>query len=348
MSSFRPAPAMSRRRFFGNTGLLLGAAVAAPPLLTACGAKAGGGEMSMQLGYLLGEGQLGEAVALAKGWYSEAGITFSLKQGGPSNDGLSLVVGGQSPIGEVSSSPSLMLARSQGMPLRSFGVGVQRHPYAYLSRPEKPVHEPKDLVGKKVGTQATGKILLSAMLAANDIDPASVEVSVVGSDVTPLTTGQVDVWTGWLSNVAVIRPLAGKYVAMRLWDSGIKLYAYPYYATEATLASNRDKLTQFLSATARGWQYARENLDEAAGMLVKNQPTLNPQDIKEQGKVLLEYMFTEDTAKNGWGTMDRSVWQTQIDTYAKLGQFAGAPPKVDDLVDFSILDATAGSRPKIG
>jgi NitT/TauT family transport system substrate-binding protein len=349
---------LSRRQFLGHTGLFLGAAAVGAPLLAGCNRaaqqaatnKAGGGvsPLNMQLGWLLDNGQIGEAVAQAKGWYKDNGLDVTIHPGGPSIDGVALVAGGQSPVGQVSSSPSLMLARSQNVPIKAFAVGVQQHPYAFFSKPGKAVHEPRDLVGKKVGTQATGKVLLSALLAANNIDEKDVEVVVVGSDVTPLTTGQVDVWTGWVSNVAALRPLGPNPVIMRLWDTGIQLYANPYYATDSTLTQHKDQIEKFVAATAEGWKFAKDNLDQAVDMLVKMQPALKRDDMKAQAEVLLKYEFGPSTANDGWGTMDPKVWQHQLDMWDKLGQFKGKKPAVEDVMTTDILTATVGQRPKVG
>lgn len=346
---------LSRRGFLTRSGLVLGT-IAGSAVLASCNkaareanepAAGGGGgqrDASLQLGWLISEGQLGEAVALAKGYYADNGIKLSIQPGGPSIDGVSLVASGRSQLGEVSSSPSLMLARSQGIPVKAFAVGTQEHPYAYVSKPEKPVHEPKDLIGKKVGTQATGQILLSALLAKNDIDPGDVEVVIIGADVTPLTTGQVDVWTGWLSNTTAMKPLEGKFESMRLWDAGIHLYGYPYYTTDSVLKDQRELVEKWTAATAQGWLFAKDNLKEAAEAVVKLQPTLKAEDIEDQGKVLLDYSFNDDTAADGWGTMKKETWQSQLDMWDQLKQFKGAAPKLEDITTFDVLDATKDAR----
>ena len=355
---------LSRRHFLSRAGLVAGASIVTPLFLAGCndpsksaaagasstaGSSAGGTtNVSTQISWLVDNGQLGEAVAIGKGWFADNGLNLNIKPGGPSTDGISLVAGGQSQIGKHSSSPSVMLARSQSIPVKCFAVGVQEHPFAYFSKPDKAVHEPKDLIGKTVGTQATGQILLSALLAANDIDPKDVNVVVVGSDVTPLITGQVDVWTGWVSNIAALRPLGKDYVAMRLWDAGIRLYAYPYYTTDQVISSNSDMLVKYLEAAGKGWEFANENVEEAVDYLVKLVPTLNKDDMVAQSKALLPFAFGDTTKKAGWGAMDKDVWQDQIDMWNKLEQFKGAAPTVDDVATFDILDATADSRPKVG
>src|SRR5258706_14321826 len=88
--------AFSRRGFLTSAGLLGGAALAGTPLLTACNnaasqanqsAAGGGGAqagISMQLGWLLDNGQIGEALAHGKGWFKDNRINFSINPRGPS------------------------------------------------------------------------------------------------------------------------------------------------------------------------------------------------------------------------------------------------------------------------
>jgi NitT/TauT family transport system substrate-binding protein len=346
-----PAHSINRRSFLRSSAFVAGAA-AAMPFISACGSggSAAGNNLSLQGGWLLSEGQLGEAVALAKGYYDDEGLGFTFRPGGPSVDGVSLVAAGQSQIGQISSSPSLMLASSQHVPVRAFAVGVQRQPYAYISKPGKPVREPKDLIGKTVGTQSTGSILLTALLKVNDIDPKDVKVKIIGADITPLTTGQVDVWTGWLTNVAAMRPLDGRFEAMTLWDAGVELYGYPYYANEKTFTNNPKLLEKFVRATAKGWAFAASDIETAAQDVAKMDKTgaTKAADIQAAGKVLLPYAFNDVTASDGWGAMTDSTWQKQIDLYAGLDQFKTGAPKLSDVVDMSILKATASDRPKVG
>ena len=95
--------------------------------------------------------QLGEVVAKRLGYLEEEGIHLEIHPGGPHIDGVGIVASGRYQLGQVSSSPSLMLAVGQGIPVQCFGVSVQQHPYSYFSLPDKPVRTPKDMVGMKWG-----------------------------------------------------------------------------------------------------------------------------------------------------------------------------------------------------
>jgi NitT/TauT family transport system substrate-binding protein len=304
--------------------------------------------INLQLGWLLSGNQIGEVCAKQLGYYEAEGIELRFQGGGPNIDGVAVVASGRFEVGQVSSSPSLMLAASQDIPIRCFATGAQVHPYTFFSLKKNPVSRPADLVGKKVGIQATGVILLRALLAKNNIPERNVQIVTIGADMAPLLTGQVDVVTGWLTNTTALKVLGPDRVDLRLWDAGVKLYALPYYATADTVQKKGDVLAKFLLASSKGWAYAHANRDAAVDLLVKEFPNLNKADERVALDVMLDYAFSDRTKAEGWGTMDPQVWQDQIDLYAQLGQFSRKTPKLDDVVTFDILKRTADARVKIG
>jgi NitT/TauT family transport system substrate-binding protein len=304
--------------------------------------------IEMQLGWIGGGNQLGEVAAIQLGYFAEEGLELKIVPGGPNNDGVAAVASGHSAVGQVSSSPSLMLAVSQDLPIRCFAVSAQKHPYAFFSLGKNPVKTPADLRGKKVGVQATGVVLLRALLAKNGMGLKDVQVVTIGADMMPIMTGQVDVVTGWLTNTTALKVLGPDRVTLRLWDSGVKLYANPYYSTPETIAKQGDVLAKFLRASAKGWGYAHANRDKAVEMLVKQYPNLVAADERAAADVMLDYCFDEHTKLAGYGAMEASVWQDQIDLYASLGQFTKRTPKVDEVMTLDILKATSAGRPRIG
>jgi len=304
--------------------------------------------INLQLGWLLSGNQLGEACAKQLGYYDQEGIALAFQPGGPNIDGVAIVASGKFESGQVSSSPSLMLAVSQEIPIKCFAVGGQQHPYTFFSLKKNPIREPRDLRGKKIGIQATGVILLKALLAKNKIDEKDVTIVVSGADMTPLMTGQVDAFTGWQTNTTALRVLGDQRVDMRLWDTGVRLYALPYYATTATLQAKADLLQKFVRATAKGWEYAYHNHEKAVDLLVREFPNLIRDDELEAAGTMLNYAFNDHTRKNGWGAMDPAVWQEQIDLHAELQQFTKRVPKLDEVMTLDILQATEGARPKLG
>src|SRR5215468_5759690 len=214
---------------FNRRDFIKASAAAATPLISVEARGQGKTVVNMQLGWLLSGNQIGEVCAKQLGYYEQEGVEMRFQAGGPNIDGVAVVAAGRFEVGQVSSSPSLMLAASQDIPVVCFAAGLQEHPYAFFSLKKNPVREPKDLVGKRVGIQATGVILLRALLAKNKIPESEVKIVTIGADMSPLMTGQVDVVTGWLTNTTALAVIGDQRVDLRLWDSGVRLYALPYY-----------------------------------------------------------------------------------------------------------------------
>jgi len=341
---------MTQQLFHSNRRRLVGASLAAGGLmaggsLLSIGAKAAGKtKINMQLGWLIGGNQLGEIVASKLGYFEKEDIEFQIQPGGPSIDGVAVVASGRFELGQVSSSPSLMLAVSQGLPIKCFAVGIQKHPYCFFSLKKSPIRSAQDMVGKKIGIQSTGVILLRALLAKNKIAEKDVTIIPIGADMTPLMTGQVDAVTGWTTNTTALKVLGSDRVDLALWDTGVKLYALPYYATTKTLESQGGALAGFLRAAAKGWAWADKNRDSAVDMLVKEYPNLDRADERVAADVMLAYSFGDVARAQGWGSMDPANWQDQIALYSELGQFTARTPKVDEVITLDILKATQAAR----
>ena len=312
------------------------------------GHAAGEFEVNLQLGWLVSNGAMGEIVAAHNGYFAEEGLSLNITPGGPNVDGVASVASGAANLGSISSSPSLMLARSNGIPVKCIAAGYQKHPFTYFSHKRNPVRKPADLVGKKVATQGTARILLRALLAKNGIDENDVEVIVMGSDMAALMTGQVDVVTGWSTNVKALEVVGDARVDLTLWDAGIQLYANPFYVTDETLKNHRDKVEGMVRAIARGWGWVHDNPIRAVEILVEKYPNLDLESNKKAVDLIVGFSFNDSTRKGGWGTMEAANWQRQIDTYSDLGQFTKSKPTLNDIMTLDVLKATSAARPKYG
>lgn len=161
---------LNRRSFLNQTAAMAGVA-ATGTLMSVVPSRADGHDFTvrMQLGWLASNGITGEVMADSLGYFEEEGLALEIIPGGPNVDGVASVASGASNLGSISSSPSLMLARSAGLPVKCIAAGYQRHPFTYFSLDSNPVRTPQDLIGKTVATQGTARILLRAMLAHNGI-----------------------------------------------------------------------------------------------------------------------------------------------------------------------------------
>jgi NitT/TauT family transport system substrate-binding protein len=337
------------RRNFLKAGAAASAAVAGPTIMSIpLRAQGGTQTVTYQLGWLASGNNLGEVVAKRLGYYEAEKLDLKIQPGGPSSDGVAVVAAGRPDIGQVSSSPSIMLAISQDLPIKCFATGAQQHPFTYFSLKKAPIKTPQDMIGKKIGMQATAQILFRALLAKHKIDPKQVQVIVIGADMTPLMTGQVDAITGWQTNTTALRVVGDQRVDLRLWDAGVQLYALPFYAHTKTLETKSEMVNAFIRATAKGWAYAAANKEKAVELLIKEYPNFNLKDELEAADVMLSYVFNANTKKNGWGAMDAAVWESQIKLFSELGQFCKRRRALKEVMTVDNRKATDAARPRIG
>ncbi len=348
MTTYNHVPTSPGRRRFLQYGAALGGAALTSSFVSVEALAAGKAKVSMQLGWLASNGIMGEVVAKRMGYYEEEGIELEITPGGPGVDGVASVAAGRAEAGQLSSSPSLMLARSAGIPVKAFAAGYQKHPFTYFSLADNPIRTPQDMVGKTIATQPTAVILLRALLAKNGIAEDQVEVVKMGSDMNQLMTGQAAAVTGWMTNTNALKVLGDGRVDMMLWDAGIQLYANVYYTTDDMLANHADVLARFLTGSARGWGEARSNPEGGVDHLVAEYKNLSRESELEAVGPVLGFSFNEVTATDGWAAMNPDNWQAQIDTYAALEQFKGDTPTVDDVMTSDILAATESVRKQVG
>lgn len=360
---------LSRRSFLARSTLLLGGVAAAQALLAACSnapsnsgsaptsaapapaattapaAASGVSDLNFRLGWLATAQNAGEFYALDKGYFKDEGLNVNITPGGPNIDPVSLTAAGSADVGQVSSNPSMILARAQGVPVKAFTVVLQKHPFAWFSLKDANITKATDFVGKKIGIQATAKPLLDGLMAKNNIDPSQVTVVTIGSDMLPVVNHQVDAGSGWVINVSQLSALPqGGYNTLLLWDTGIQLYANPYFATEKTLADKSKQLAGFVRAAARGWSEALANPEAGVASVQKLVPSIVANDELQTLKAISPFMFTDLTKQNGWGWMDQQVWQGDIDTYANLKQIDKSFPATD-IMTMDVLNAVP-DRPK--
>ncbi|GMA30147.1 ABC transporter substrate-binding protein [Litorihabitans aurantiacus] len=143
------------------------------------------GDISVQLSWIKNEEFAGEFFALENGYYTDAGLGEVTLTAGPSTGAAELISG----TTDVALSDAVSIGSvvaSEGAPLKIIGTTFQKNPFTVLSLTDGgDIATPADLVGKRIGVQDSNTALFQALLAANDIDPADVEVVPVQYDPAP-------------------------------------------------------------------------------------------------------------------------------------------------------------------
>jgi NitT/TauT family transport system substrate-binding protein len=228
-------------------------------------------------------------VALAKGYYKEAGIDLTINPGGPNLLTENLVASGADTFGLSGGTDSVLAGVEKGLPIVSVGVAHQITPFVFVTRKDGPIKTLKDFEGKKVTAWFTGaNYVLLGMLAKAGVDRSKVDLQPQQVSVTPFVNGEVDVITATRYNeLWSIRDRMGadKLQLFVAEDSGITFPRDTVIVSRETAQKNPELVKGFLQASIRGWREAMAHPKEAVDLVMKIAPTLN--------RAQQEFMLTE-------------------------------------------------------
>jgi ABC-type nitrate/sulfonate/bicarbonate transport system substrate-binding protein len=182
-----------------------------------------------------------------------------------------MVAGGNEQFG-VTGADQILIARSKGVPVVALAVIYRRNPFVLFSLAKSGIKAPTDYVGKNVGVKIGGneELIYRAVLAKSEIDKSKLTEIPVKFDITPLLTGTIDVWPGYLINEVLAAKEKGFEVnVVYPSEYGIDLYADTLFTTEKMLKEKPDLVKKFVAATLKGWDIAIAAPEEAAKITVK-------------------------------------------------------------------------------
>jgi ABC-type nitrate/sulfonate/bicarbonate transport system substrate-binding protein len=345
------------RRTLLRGGMLASGLVLGAPLLAACGndnkaepAKArviGAG--SLRLFWVKDVEFAGSYIADTNGYYKAAGFSsFTLISGGPTATPVETDLVARKALFGISSPDLVATAVVRGgAGIKIIGAQFQKNPFAMLSMADKPIRTPRDMIGKKIGVQATVESVWAAFLKANHISPNSITKVPVQLDPLPLTTGVVDGWVAYITNEPIALRLKGfKVETFLLADYGYPLSGDVYVVSDETIKERRDVVKAFLHAQIRGWKEALA--DPALGARLAAEKygknlglTVAEQTLESKAQNTL--VQTDDTKKNGLFTVTPELIAENI-AALKLG---GINVTAAQLFDLSVLTEVYRENPSL-
>ncbi len=213
----------------------------------------------------------GYYVAKEKGFYEKAGLDVSIQPGGPDFPAIQMVAGGSEQFG-VTGADQILMARSKGVPVVAVAVIYRENPFVLFSLKKSGITKAAQFPGKNIGLKIGGseELIYRAVLKSAGIDKGSLHEVPVKFDLSPLLTGQVDVWPGYLINEVIAAEEKGFDTAViRPADYGVAMYADTLFTTERLLNEKPDLVKKFVGAAIMGWTDAAAAPDAAARTTVK-------------------------------------------------------------------------------
>lgn len=296
---------------------IISMALASIMMLSGCGtSKKSEGEEGLEkvkviLDWTPNTNHTGIYVAKEKGYFKDLGLDVEIVQ--PSEgSSLQLVAAGKGDFA-ITYQEDLTYARTSDspMPVKAIATIIQHNTSGFASPKEKNIETVKDFEGKVYGGFGgpSEKAILKAVMEKAGADFSKLTTVDVGTeDFFIATKNNLDFeWTfeGWTNISAKLRNFDINYIPLRELDERLDYYTPIIASSESVLNEKSEMVKKFMEATSKGYEFAINNPEESAEILVKEVPEID-KDLAIESQKFLAKEYKSDA--NRWGEMKDSVW----------------------------------------
>lgn len=253
-------------------------------------------------------------VARDKGYFKEQGLDVEIVK--PGEGGADqMVAAGNAEFG-VSYQENITLGRTQNVPLVSLAAVIQHNTSGFASPVAKNIKEPKDFEGKTYGGWGSPneEAMLQSLMETQGADVKKVNIVSIGdADYFTATKTNIDfawIYYAWTGVEAELRKEPLNMVYLKDYSPKLDYYTPVLATSEKMIQEKPDLVRAFVAGAAKGYEFAIANPDEAADVLIKAEPDLNPELVKASQKWLSPRY--QDDAKQ-WGVQKEEVWKNYAD-----------------------------------
>ncbi len=276
-------------------------------------------------------------VAQEKGYFAEQGLTVDLRHAS-TGEHLKLLLSGDVHFTTAAAASVLKRRSDPGAPIVAIALFGQKGNQGYMALRDSGITELGDWEGRTLGYKISVPPDYLAMIKAEGVDRSRIQEIRVGYDPRVLTEGQVDVLAIFKSNEPdTVERLGFEVTVWDPADYGVPTMGLTYITLTETAESDPDVVTRFLRATMKGFEFMKENPDEAVDIVMK----YAPEEDREHQEFMLEAEMKDAeggaTEKAGLGAMTDEQWKA---LYDHLLEFEAIPEPFDykDAYDTQFLD----------
>lgn len=274
--------------------------------------------VTLQLNWLHQFEFAGYYAALHKGFYKDAGLEVTLKEGSPNISPIDEVTQGRADFG-VSSS-GLVKSYLEGKPVIVLAPIFQHSPEVLLSLDPK-IKTPSDVArAGAIGLQPGDESLdLKAMFVNEGIALDKLKIDTEANGLKDLLAGKIVAMNAYLSNEPFILQKRG--IAYRVIDPnqyGMDFYNGVLFTSRTAEKAQPEVVSAFRRATLKGWEYALAHQDEVIGLILAGYNTQEKSRdyLIFEAKTLAD-LIGADVIQIGHSNPGR--WRHIVETYAKFG-----------------------------
>ncbi|MXQ55115.1 ABC transporter substrate-binding protein [Shimazuella alba] len=266
-------------------------------------------EVTVVLDWTPNTNHTGLYVAQAKKYFQEAGLKVRIIQPGKST-AEQLVASGKADFG-VSYQEGVTQARVVGVPIVSIAAVIQHNTSGFASLSTSGIVSPKDMEGKEYGGfgSPVEKAMIQSLMKKENGDINKVKITNIGSTdfLTALKQGIDFYWIyyGWQGVEAEQKGLKLNMIYLSDQAKELDYYTPVLITSESKIKQESSTVKSFMQAVSKGYQFAIDHPDEAADILVKQNPSLDSK-LVHQSQKWLSSRYQADA--KSWGVQKESVW----------------------------------------
>ena len=272
--------------------------------------------------------------ALAQGFYRDAGLDVTIREGGPGIDVSEAVAGGKADFGVCTA--SVLRDWAAGRRLVVLAAIFQRSPAVILVARRADISSVSDLRGRTL-MDTPGSDEIAAMLTREGVNYQSMLRVPHEGNPRDLLAGRADAMIAYsTSEPFVLEQLGAAYRTFAPAAFGIDFYGDNLCTSEAEVKAHPDRVAAFRAASLKGWAYALANREATVDLIIRSYSN------KSREALLFEAEHTEalvgrDPARIG--EQDPARWRSIAATYRQLGLLTD-----DTLPAALIWDGNDGSQ----
>jgi NitT/TauT family transport system substrate-binding protein len=275
---------------------------------------------TIRLDFILGGKHAPWFVAAEKGFYAKRGLTVNIQPGTGSADTVRAISAGLADFGFADLTTAIV-ARSRGSQVQA----VAQLGYVATTvmwREETPIKNLKDLEGKSLAI-SPGQAqwyLMPAFSRLNNIDFKSIKIQETSPALQPaaLVAKKVDFILMFRASNDEVAELAAAKQGMKLKrvymkDNGLNIYGSSLIVKEDDVKRRPEMIRAYVEGTMEGLRYAKEHLDEALEILLKQKPELDRELTRIQLKNAVEEVFIPpESLQSGFGFMKPDIMEKTV------------------------------------
>jgi len=239
--------------------------------------------VTLQLKWVTQAQFAGYYVAQAQGFYDAEDLDVTIKPGGPDVAPPQVIAGGGADV-VIDWMPSALASREKGLALVNIAQPFKRSGMMLTCRKDSGITSPADLKDKTLGVWFYGNEYpflswMSKLGYATDGSSGGVTVLKQAFNVDPILQKQAQCVSTMTYNeywqIIDAGLDADELVTFKYEDQGVATLEDGLYVLEKNLddAAFVDKMARFVRASMKGWEWARDNPNAAADIVLENDQT---------------------------------------------------------------------------